>query len=377
MNQTLIKNINIWTMDEEDTRFYGWVLLENGKIASMGEGETPDCESVIDGEGGVLTPGLIDIHSHIGLYEDGLGFEGADGNEDTDPATPHLRALDGVNPFDRSFREALEAGVTAAAVSPGSANPIGGQIALLKTAGRRVDDMILKAPLAIKFALGENPKSVYHDKDETPVTRMATAGIIREELYKAKEYFSRKARAEDDPEQDEPDFDIKMDAAMVQDTEKMMGGLQQLTEKVTSGAVKLNDETQMKKISEKFGEMTDYTFSSSTGKGDYDLYIWTNGADGRPASGGKTERYPYLMKVQNVHVSEKNLPRLLDKEFIQKGEFSGNSEALDILRSLLKVANVEKAGISVGKAYGKDVLLVTVPAGTTIPQTAAPKTLTT
>ena len=173
------------------------------------------------------------------------------------------------------------------------------------------------------------------------------------------------------------DFDIKMDAAMVQDTEKMMGGLQQLTEKVTSGAVKLNDETQMKKISEKFGEMTDYTFSSSTGKGDYDLYIWTNGADGRPASGGKTERYPYLMKVQNVHVSEKNLPRLLDKEFIQKGEFSGNSEALDILRSLLKVANVEKAGVSVGKVYGKDVLLVTVPAGTTIPQTAAPKTLTT
>ena len=212
MNQALIKNVNIWTMNEEDTRFYGWVLLENGRIASMGESETPDCESVIDGEGGVLTPGLIDIHSHIGLYEDGLGFEGADGNEDTDPATPHLRALDGVNPFDRSFREALEAGVTAAAVSPGSANPIGGQIALLKTAGRRVDDMILKAPLAIKFALGENPKSVYHDKDETPVTRMATAGIIREELYKAKEYFLRKARAEDDPEQDEPDFDIKMEA---------------------------------------------------------------------------------------------------------------------------------------------------------------------
>ena len=180
MNQTLIKNINIWTMDERDSRFFGWILLENGRIASMGEGETPDCENVIDGEGGVLTPGLIDIHSHIGLYEDGLGFEGADGNEDTDPATPHLRALDGVNPFDRSFREALEAGVTAAAVSPGSANPIGGQIALLKTAGRRVDDMILKAPLAIKFALGENPKSVYHDKDETPVTRMATAGIIRE-----------------------------------------------------------------------------------------------------------------------------------------------------------------------------------------------------
>lgn len=173
------------------------------------------------------------------------------------------------------------------------------------------------------------------------------------------------------------DFDIKMDSAMVQDTEKMMGGLQKLTGAVTSGAVDLKNETQMKEISGKFNTMTDYTFSTSAGKGKYDLYIWTNGADGRPASGGKTERYPYLMKVQNVHVSEKNLPRLLDKEFIQKGEFSGNTEAVDILRSLLKGAGVEKAGISVDKVYGKDVLLVTVPAGTTIPQTAAPKTLTT
>lgn len=173
------------------------------------------------------------------------------------------------------------------------------------------------------------------------------------------------------------DFDIKMDSAMVQDTEKMMGGLQKLTGAVTSGAVDLKNETQMKEISGKFNTMTDYTFSTSAGTGKYDLYIWTNGADGRPASGGKTERYPYLMKVQNVHVSEKNLPRLLDKEFIQKGEFSGNTEAVDILRSLLKGAGVEKAGISVDKVYGKDVLLVTVPAGTTIPQTAAPKTLTT
>mgnify|MGYP001245697407 FL=1 len=173
------------------------------------------------------------------------------------------------------------------------------------------------------------------------------------------------------------DFDIKMDSAMVQDTEKMMGGLQQLTGAVTSGTVDLKNETQMKEISGKFNTMTDYTFSTSAGTGKYDLYIWTNGADGRPASGGKTERYPYLMKVQNVHVSEKNLPRLLDKEFIQKGEFSGNTEAVDILRSLLKGAGVEKAGISVDKVYGKDILLVTVPAGTTIPQTAAPKTLTT
>lgn len=174
------------------------------------------------------------------------------------------------------------------------------------------------------------------------------------------------------------DFGIKMDSAMVQDTEKMMDGLQQLTGAVTSGTVDLKNETQMENISKKFDTMTDYSFSSANGASKkYDLYIWTNGADGRPVSVGKTERYPYLMKVQNVHVSKKNLPRLLDKEFVQKGEFSGNSEAVDILRSLLKGAGVEKAGISIDKVYGKDVLLVTVPAGTTIPQTAAPKTLTT
>ena len=214
MKQILIQNVQVWTMDEQNTRFTGWVLLENGKIAAMGEQNPPACAQALDGAGGVLTPGLIDIHTHLGLYEDGLGFEGADGNEDTDPVTPHLRVIDGINPMDRGFQEAREAGVTTVAVSPGSANPIGGQIALIKTAGRRIDDMVLKAPLAIKFALGENPKSVYHDKDETPVTRMATAAIIREQLYKAKEYFARKTRAEDDPEQDEPDYDCKLEALL-------------------------------------------------------------------------------------------------------------------------------------------------------------------
>ena len=171
------------------------------------------------------------------------------------------------------------------------------------------------------------------------------------------------------------DFDIKMDPAMVQNTEKLMGGLQMITEKVTSGKINLNDGTGLDRVVEGFKTMTDYSFTEGSDK-KYDLYIWTNGAGGHQVSSG-TEKYPYLMKVQAAHVSKEGLKRLLQKEFIQKGEFSGNSEALDILRSLLKVANVEKAGISVGKVYGKDVLLVTVPAGTTIPQTAAPKTLTT
>lgn len=212
MEDILIKNCTIITMDESNHRLFGWILLRDGKIDALGEGEEPTCAHTIDGNGGVVTPGLVDIHSHLGLYEDGMGFEGADGNEDTDPVTPHLRALDGINPLERGFREALEAGVTTVAVSPGSANPIGGQIALLKTAGRRIDDMLLKAPLAIKFALGENPKSVYHDKDEAPVTRMATAALIREQLYKAKEYGMRKERVRNDPEEDGPDFDMKLEA---------------------------------------------------------------------------------------------------------------------------------------------------------------------
>ncbi len=166
MEQILIKNARILTMEGE-TIENGWLLSENKKISALGR--MPDCppaEKAIDAEGGWLLPGLIDAHSHIGLYEDSIGFEGADGNEDTDPASPQLRALDGVNPMDPAFREALEAGVTTVLISPGSANPIGGQIVAMKTAGRRVDDMLIREPAAMKFALGENPKSVYHDKDE-------------------------------------------------------------------------------------------------------------------------------------------------------------------------------------------------------------------
>ncbi|MDY3617904.1 amidohydrolase [Agathobaculum sp.] len=214
MKRTLIKNVTVVTMNEKDERFPGWIVLEGGKFGALGAGLPPAdaFDETVDGQGGYLLPGLIDVHSHLGLYEDGLGFEGADGNEDTDPITPQLRAIDGVNPMDQAFREALDAGVTTVAVSPGSANPIGGQVALVKTAGRRIDDMVLKAPLAVKFAFGENPKSVYHDKDETPVTRMATAALIREQLYKAKEYLWRKERAQADPDEDEPDYDMKLEA---------------------------------------------------------------------------------------------------------------------------------------------------------------------
>jgi len=162
----------------------------------------PDGIDTIDANGGYLTPGLIDAHCHLGMVGDSVGMESDDGNEDTDPITPHLRAIDAINPFDRGFTEAKEAGVVCVVTGPGSANAIGGQFAAIKTHGISVDDMIIKAPQSIKFALGENPKSVYSDKDDTPATRMGTMALIREALYKAKEYM----------EKEDADFDIKNEA---------------------------------------------------------------------------------------------------------------------------------------------------------------------
>lgn len=202
----LIINAKIITM-EQSAPPGDCIRVEQGIIQEIGALTPAPEERVMDAGGGWVLPGFVDAHTHLGLFEDSIGFEGEDGNEDSDPITPHLRVIDAINPLERSFSEALHAGVTSCLVSPGSSNPIAGQIAAIKTYGRRIDDMIIKAPCAMKFALGENPKSCYHDKEEAPVTRMATAAFIREALYQAVEYGRKVRSAEEDG--DLPEYDIK------------------------------------------------------------------------------------------------------------------------------------------------------------------------
>lgn len=207
-----IKNAKIITCAGKDVE-NGCIIFDE-KIRYIGSDtdEIP-VDETIDAAGMTVTPGLIDAHCHVGIFEDSIGFEGDDGNEDSDPVTPHLRAIDGINPFDRAFSDALKSGITTVVTGPGSANPIGGQFAAIKTLGMCVDDMIIKAPCAMKFALGENPKSVYNEKDDAPVTRMGTAALIRETLIKAEFYMDQLNKWNEDPDENErPEFDIKSEA---------------------------------------------------------------------------------------------------------------------------------------------------------------------
>lgn len=199
---------------EQDVFEDGFLQTEGSKIAAVGPmstlSEIPS--DAVDLKGVCVYPGFIDAHSHIGICEDGLGFEGEDVNEETHPLTPQLRAIDAVNFLDDCFKEAVAAGITTVLTGPGSANPIGGQWVAMKTFGHSMEDMTVKEPVGMKFAFGENPKSCYNAKSMAPVTRMATAALIRKQLQKAKNYISDIERAAEDEELDEPDFDDKCEA---------------------------------------------------------------------------------------------------------------------------------------------------------------------
>ncbi len=210
-----ILNGRIMTMAPKTKPLYenGYILIEKGKIAAIGDmeelGRTPvkDKETdAIDVEGRLVMPGIIEAHCHMGITEEKKGMEGDDCNENVEPITPYLRAVDAINPMDAAFDDAVRAGITSAMVGPGSSNVVGGQFAFIKTKGRRIDDLIVLAPAAMKIAFGENPKVNFSGQGKMPVTRMAIAGMLREELFKAKKYIDKKKSARESGNNFEEDF---------------------------------------------------------------------------------------------------------------------------------------------------------------------------
>lgn len=183
----------------------------DSKIERIGKSLSNDNNDMeLDADGMYIMPGFIDAHSHIGLFNEAMRWEGEDGNEETEPVTPNMSAIDGINPFDIAFKEAIEGGVTTVCTGPGSANVVGGSFATISLYGNIIDNMIIQNPAAMKCAFGENPKSVYGQKGKAPITRMGIAAILRETLVKAENYISRKEDAE--YKGDHFDIDPKMEA---------------------------------------------------------------------------------------------------------------------------------------------------------------------
>ena len=203
----LIKNGYIKPMVGADIP-NGCVLIgDDGKILQVAQHIEASNAQIIDAEGRLVTPGCVDAHCHIGLDNQAMGWEGHDYNEIVDPITPHLRAIDSINPQDEAFPLAIQGGVTAACTGPGSANVVGGTFVAIKLVGKRVDKMIIKDPIAMKCAFGENPKRCYgQGSKKSPMTRMATAALLRELLFKTKRYLADKEAGKNPP------FDMKLEA---------------------------------------------------------------------------------------------------------------------------------------------------------------------
>lgn len=196
MAATLIKNGLIHDAVHRDA-YKADILLADGKIAAIGSGLTaPADAAVFDADGLEVYPGFVDAHTHIGLDGYGIGYEGCDYNEMNDIWTPQLRAIDGINPRDPSLADARRAGVTCVCTGPGSANVLGGTFLAMKTVGDRVDKMVVRDPVAMKCAFGENPKRCYRDKCDS--TRMSTAAFLRGALMQARDYGARKQAANGD-----------------------------------------------------------------------------------------------------------------------------------------------------------------------------------
>ena len=208
----LIQNGKLYTM--KGAPFFGDIRIKHGKIHEIGVGLThKKHETVIDASGMWVLPGFIDPHTHLGVGEEGIGFEGNDVNEYSSTITPHLRGIDAYNPGDSAVLESVQAGVTSAAIGPGSANVLGGMFSMIKLRHDSVDAALIKEGVGMKSALGENPKRVGRDTSRMPMTRMGTAAKLRESLFLAREYMEKVERFETSPDKyEKPAYDMKWEA---------------------------------------------------------------------------------------------------------------------------------------------------------------------
>lgn len=195
VGRMVIVNGRVFTMEEDEFR-HGFVRIRGQYIEEVGGmvsfAAKEDDGPVLDVDGAWVMPGLIESHAHIGITEEKWGTIADDSNEQTNPVTPTLRAIDAVNPMDPAFHDAIEAGITSVMIGPGSANVVGGQFVFMKTQGRCIDNMIVRFPAAMKVAFGENPKTCYGDNGCYPSTRMATAALLRKTLFDALQYKKNK-----------------------------------------------------------------------------------------------------------------------------------------------------------------------------------------
>lgn len=201
----LIKNGYLKTMAGKDIENGCLLIGDDGKILEIDESiDAPDNAEVINAEGRLVTPGCVEAHCHIGLGD----LSGKDYNESSSPITPEMRAIDGINPQNEVFKNAIRGGVTSVCTGPGSANIVGGTFAAIKCYGKRIDDMIIKNPVAMKCAFGENPKKAFGQNGKAPKTRMGTAALLREFLFKSKKYYDDKQAGAN------PSFDFKLEAML-------------------------------------------------------------------------------------------------------------------------------------------------------------------
>ncbi|PRP82373.1 amidohydrolase family protein [Planoprotostelium fungivorum] len=211
---TILKNGTVWVGNGQ-VFVNTDVVIVKGKISAITKNWSGSQAgaTIIQLKGEIVTPGLVDMHSHLGVYsypEDSFGTQ--DGNEMTNPTFPQMRALDGLNPNDPAIPHIRSGGVTTSLVLPGSGNIMGGEAAMVKLRDGTIREMLIPdAPRAMKMACGENPKRVYGNRQQTPMSRMGVTYLLRNRFLKAADEWDCQAHAANGKSTGARPFDLDLE----------------------------------------------------------------------------------------------------------------------------------------------------------------------